>query len=256
MELYSITVELLAFLFLASCVAGFIDTLAGGGGLIVLPALVLSGMPPLLALGTNKLQGTVGTATATYLMLRNRKVCWAEVKYLMLSAFIGAALGTVAVQFINTEFLTIVIPSVLLFIALYFLIAPQFSQADRRPRLSEGKFQRVVVPAIGWYDGMFGPGTGSFFAFAGVSFRGQGLIEATAIAKTLNFSTNIASLLVFLVAGKVVWSVGAIMMFGQFLGAWCGSNCLFRIHPGSLRLVVVVMCLAMLGKYLNSMGWL
>lgn len=256
MEVYNITTELLALLFLASCVAGFLDTLAGGGGLIVLPALVLSGIPPLSALGTNKLQGTVGTATATFLMLRNRKVRWNEVKFLMLTAFIGATLGTAAVQFIDTEILSFVIPSVLLLIALYFLLVPLPSQVGRRPRLSNEKYKRIVVPVIGWYDGMFGPGTGSFFALAGVSLRGQGLIESTAIAKTLNFSTNIASLLVFLVAGKVVWLVGAIMMFGQFLGAWGGSKCLFKIPPAYLRLVVVTMCFAMLGKYVSSMGWL
>jgi hypothetical protein len=251
MEITGFTIELLTFLF----VAGFIDTLAGGGGLIALPALMMSGIPPLSALGTNKLQGTMGTATATFMMLRNRRVCWDDVKYLMLSAFVGAVLGTMAVQFINTEFLTLVIPVVLLSIAVYFLLAPQPVPGLARPRLSKGKYQNIIVPSIGWYDGMFGPGTGSFFALAGVSLRGHGLIDATAVAKTLNFSTNIASLMVFLLAGKVVWLVGILMMIGQFVGAWGGSHCLFRIHPKYLRLIVVAMCLGMLTKYAFSMGW-
>jgi uncharacterized membrane protein YfcA len=102
---------------------------------------------------------------------------------------------------------------------------------------------------------MFGPGTGSFFALAGVSLRGHGLIDATAVAKTLNFSTNIASLMVFLLAGKVVWLLGILMMIGQFAGAWGGSHCLFRIHPKYLRLIVVAMCLGMLTKYVFSRGW-
>lgn len=255
LEIYNITAELLALLFLASLIAGFLDTLAGGGGLIVLPALVLSGIPPLSALGTNKLQGTVGTATATYMMLKNKKVSWPDVKFLMLSAFIGSVMGTVAVQFINTEVLSFVIPSVLLFTAIYFLFAPQPGSSGHAPRLSREKYRKMVVPSIGWYDGMFGPGTGSFFALAGVSLRGQGLLDATAIAKTLNFSTNIASLFVFLFVGKVVWIVGALMMVGQFLGAWCGSKFLFKINPRYLRLVVVVMCLGMLGKYVFAMGW-
>ena len=102
---------------------------------------------------------------------------------------------------------------------------------------------------------MFGPGTGSFFALAGVSLKGLGLIDATAVAKTLNFSTNIASLLVFLIAGKVIWIVGIAMMFGQFLGAWAGSLYLLRIDPQYLRIAVVCMCLGMLGKYMLSMGW-
>lgn len=197
----------------------------------------------------------MGTATASYLMLTNRKVRWDDVKKLMLSAFIGAVLGTIAVQFINTEVLAFVIPAVLIFIAIYFLLSPQLQEGEREPRLSNDTYRKFVVPSIGWYDGMFGPGTGSFFALAGVSLRGNGLIDATAIAKTLNFSTNIASLIVFIVAGKVVWIVGGVMMGGQFLGAWGGSHCLFRTNPKYLRLVVVGMSLGMLGKYLFSMAW-
>ena len=256
MEVMGFTAELLTFLFFAAFVAGFLDTLAGGGGLIALPALMMCGIPPLSALGTNKLQGTMGTATATYMMLKNKKVRWNDVKFLMLSAFIGAVLGTIAVQFVNIEFLTLVIPVVLLLIAVYFLLSPLPQEGLTDPRMSKGKYQKVIVPSIGWYDGMFGPGAGSFFALAGVSLRGHGLIDATAVAKTLNFSTNIASLMVFLLAGKVVWLVGLLMMIGQFVGAWGGAQCLFRINPKYLRLIVVAMCLGMLTKYAFSMGWI
>ena len=254
MEITGFTIGLLLFLFLAAFVAGFIDTLAGGGGLIALPALILSGIPTLSALGTNKLQGSMGTATATYVMLKTKKVSWENVKHLMLSAFIGSLLGTITVQYINTKALDFMIPIVLLFIAIYFLVAPQPQKADK-PRISDSTYQKTIVPLIGWYDGMFGPGTGSFFALSGVSLRGHGLIDATAVAKTLNFSTNIASLIVFLAAGKVVWLAGIVMMLGQFFGAWGGSLCLFKINPKYLRVLVVVMCLGMLGKYAFSMGW-
>jgi hypothetical protein len=103
---------------------------------------------------------------------------------------------------------------------------------------------------------MFGPGTGSFFALSGVSLRGQGLIDATAVAKALNFATNIASLIIFISAGKVVWLAGFTMMGGQFIGAMCGSLCLLRINPKYLRYLVVAMCLAMLTKYAVSSGLL
>ena len=256
MEFTNFTIELLSFLFLAALIAGFLDTLAGGGGLISLPALIISGIPPLSALGTNKLQGSMGTATATYVMLKSKKVRWGNVKHLMLSAFIGALLGTIAVQFVNTEVLNFVIPTVLLIIAIYFLVAPQPKKTGSRPRISKSIYQKTIIPFIGWYDGMFGPGTGSFFALSGVSLRGHGLIDATAVAKTLNFSTNIASLVIFLIAGKVVWLVGIVMILGQFIGAWGGSHCLFKINPKYLRLIVVAMCFGMLGKYTFSMGWL
>ncbi len=256
MEAINITTELLCILFAVAFIAGFIDTLAGGGGLIALPALIISGLPPLAALGTNKLQGSMGTATATYMMLKTKKVYWHNVRHLMLSAFLGALAGTIAVQFMNTDVLSFVIPVVLLFTAIYFLFMPQLQSEDRSPRISENIYHKVIIPLIGWYDGMFGPGTGSFFALSGISLRGHGLLEATAVAKTLNFSTNFASLFIFLIAGKVVWSVGVVMMLGQFAGAWGGSRCLFKLNPQHLRLLVVTMCLGMLGKYVHAMGWI
>ena len=256
MEFSNFSVELLSLLFLVSVIAGLLDTLAGGGGLISIPALILSGMPPLAALGTNKLQGSMGTATASYMMLKNKKVNWGNVKHLMLTAFIGAAFGTVVIQFLNTEVLTFVIPIVLLFIAMYFLISPAPTDTNGKAKLTNRKYTNIVIPFIGFYDGMFGPGTGSFFALSGGACRGHDLITSTAIAKPLNFSTNIASLIIFLVAGHIFWDIGILMMLGQVLGAWLGSHCLFKINPAYLRVIVVLMCSGMLIKYAESMEWL
>lgn len=256
LELGSFSVELLLLLFFVAAIAGFIDTLAGGGGLIAIPALIMSGVPPLAALATNKLQGSMGTATSAYMMIRNRKVHWDSVKYLMLAAFIGSVIGTLLVQLIDTQVLSFVIPLVLLFIAAYFVLSPMPALNSAEARLSNGQYRTLVVPFIGCYDGMFGPGTGSFFALSGVSCRGHDLITSTAQAKPLNFATNVASLMVFLIAGHIVWAVGLTMMLGQALGAWLGSHCLFRINPVYLRGIVVLMCCGMLAKYAHSMGWL
>lgn len=250
MEIASWPLEVLAFLFAAAFIAGFIDTLAGGGGLIVLPALIISGIPPLLALGTNKLQGTMGTATASLMMLRSRKVLWHKVRKPMLFAFIGSVSGTIAVQFVDTGILVFIIPSVLLLIAVYFIVSPFIKSTHVGARISKEKYHKYIVPVIGWYDGMFGPGTGSFFALAGVSLRGKNIIDATAVAKTFNFATNIGSLCVFLLVGKVIWSVGLVMMVGQVAGAWAGSKSLLTINPIVLRMLVVTMCLGMLLKYM------
>jgi len=255
MELTQITIELLVILFAVAIVAGLLDTLAGGGGLIALPALILSGVPPLAALGTNKLQGSMGTATATYMMLKNKRIKWHEIKKLMLFAFIGAMLGTIVVQFIDQKILSYVIPVVITFIGLYFLFSPTASNQQNAAKISKDHYQNIVIPTIGCYDGFFGPGTGSFFSLAGISLRGHGIIDATAIAKALNFATNIASLIVFLIAGKIVWAIGLVMMLGQVIGAWLGAHCLFSINPKYLRLLVVVMCFGMLIKYSHSMGW-
>ena len=255
MSFDALSIELLFYLFSISVVAGFLDVLAGGGGLLTLPALMMSGIPPLSALGTNKLQGCMGTATATYMMLSKKKVSWHDVRYLMLTAFIGSVLGTIIVLSINVEVLSFVIPVVLLFIAIYFLLMPKQSEIKQKPKIAKWKYQNVIVPAIGYYDGMFGPGAGSFFSLSGVLFWGHGLISSVAAAKPLNFSTNIASFIVFLIAGHVVWVVGISMMVGQVIGAWLGSHCLFKVKPEYLRVIIVIMCVSMLIKYSVSMGW-
>lgn len=255
MEFSGFSIDILFLLFSIAIIAGFIDTLAGGGGLITMPALMISGVPPLATLGTNKLQGSMGTATSMYMMLKHKRIHWHEVKHIMLFAFIGSVLGSIAVQFIHVEILSFIIPTVLLLIVLYFLISPMPKEGESKPLLSEKKYQYTVVPSIGWYDGMFGPGTGSFFSLAGVSLRGHGLINSTAIAKALNFSTNIASLFVFMIAGQLVWIIGGVMMLGQLIGAWLGSHCLFKINPIHLRVIVVLMCVAMLIKYFINMNY-
>lgn len=252
LDLVNFSIELLSLLFIIAIVAGFLDTLAGGGGLLTLPALLMAGIPPLASLATNKLQSTMGTATATLMMIRNRRVKWDNIKHLMLSAFIGSVVGALIVQQINAEALTIVMPVVIAGIGLYFLITPTIEEVGKQPKASSAVYRYVVVPIIGCYDGLFGPGTGSFFALSGRALRAKSFLQATAVAKTLNFSTNFASLIVFIFAGQVLWVVGLVMMAGQFIGAWLGSHFLFKIPVKYLRYLVVFMCFAMLLKYFNS----
>ena len=251
MDLVSFSPEILTFLFLIAIVAGFLDTLVGGGGLLAVPALMLSGMPPIYVLGTNKLQGSMGTGAATLLLLRRKKLHWKNIKPLMLASFIGAAIGSIIIQFMDAEILSFVIPCVLGFIAIYFIFAPE---PKKKQRLSNNSYQNVVVPAIAGYDGMFGPGTGSFFVLAGVAIKKLDIIKSTVMAKPLNFSSNIASLLVFLSFGHVVWVVGLIMMLGQAIGAFLGTHYLFKVNPKAIRILIVIMSLAMLIRYSFTIG--
>lgn len=243
-------VEVLAFLFFAAVIAGFMDTLAGGGGLITIPALVVSGIPPLAALGTNKLQSSFGAATSSFLLFKRKKIHWQELRPMMIAAFMGSVIGSVAVQIIDNKVLEFVIPLVLVIIAVYFITAPYLKLESAKPRMTDKNYQKSVLPIIGAYDGMFGPGTGSFLAAAGVSLRGLELINATAMAKPLNFATNIASLIVFIFAGQIVWLAGLVMIVGQMFGAWLGSHYLFKINPKKLRILIVTICLLMLTHYL------
>ena len=246
MEAIDLSLSILLTLFLIAVLAGFIDTLVGGGGLITIPALLMCGMSPLSALGTNKMQAVAGSGTASFMMLKRRRVNFDDVKILMIYAFIGSLFGSVFVQSINPGALQILIPIVIVVIALYFLFAPSASLEATKPMVSEAKYRATAVPAIGCYDGMFGPATGSFFVLAGVSLRGQEVIHATAVAKTLNFATNIASLLVFLVYGKIVFIVAGVMMFGQLVGANLGARYLLKINPSVLRYLLVIMSFIML----------
>lgn len=255
-EMQLLTAELLSILFLIAIFAGLFDILAGGGGLISLPALLMTGTPPLAALGTNKLQGSMGTAMATFLLLRTKKLAWKDVNHLMLSAFFGAILGTIAIQFINVEVLSLVIPVVLLLIGIYFLVSPNPcpNSLDTEIEPSNKLYQYFILPIVGCYDGMFGPGTGSFFTLTTMTYRGFDIIKSTATAKALNFATNIASLIIFISAEQIIWKIGIAMMFGQMIGAWLGTKFLFKIQPAYLRALVVFICFSMLMKYAFAEG--
>jgi len=250
------TYDIMFMLFVVAVFAGFIDTLAGGGGLITIPALILTGIPPLLALGTNKFQAFIGSGTASLMMLIKKKVTFSEVKYLMLMAFIGSIIGTICVQFIDVTLLSFVIPIVLLLIGIYFIFMPKASDIDAEPKMSETTYKFTAVPFIGFYDGMFGPGTGSFLSLSAIALRGMELIKATAMAKTMNFATNLGSVIVFLIYGQVIFTVGVLMMIGQALGAYIASNFLLKINPKHLRIIVILMCFIMLVKYSFQMGWI
>lgn len=244
-----LTNEVLLLLLLAAFVAGFIDTLAGGGGLITIPALLLVGVAPLEALATNKLQSVFGVLTASLTLLRRRLLIWSEMRGLFLAALIGSALGAASVQFINPAALDFVIPLVLAGIALYYLLAPKAGDLETQPRLQEKSYRLFVVPGIGFYDGMFGPGTGSFFSTAGVALRGLDLIKATIRAKILNLATNLAAVLVFAAGGHMLWKVGAVMLVGQMAGAWLGTHAVIRGGSRLIRPLLVTVCLVMLARY-------
>lgn len=231
-------------------IAGAVDAVAGGGGLLTLPALLLAQVPPVHALATNKLQSSFGSFTSAMSMRRKGLTGSVRMFVPFMCALAGSAVGTVTVQFIDTSVLTIIVPVVLAGIAAYFIFMPRRDDVDRDPRLGTRAYHGLVVPSIGFYDGAFGPGTGSFFTAAGVSMRGQRMVPATAQARLLNFATNIASLTVFAVGGKMLWLVGGIMAIGQIVGAYLGAIAVARGGAKLIRPVVVVMCLAMLVQYL------
>lgn len=245
--------DFIIILFIAGGFAGFIDALAGGGGLITVPALLLAGLPPLSAIATNKLQGVAGTLTSSLTVYRKKVVTKDDVFQLFFASLLGAALGAFILLFIDAAKLQIIIPITLVSIALYFLFSPKLEDhVERKPKISRPLYRFVIVPLIGFYDGILGPGAGSFFATAGVALRGQNLIKSTSIAKFLNLASNFASLLIFIISGDIVWMVGGIMIIGQIIGGYLGSLAIVNGGTKYIRPLIITMSFAMTGKYIYS----
>lgn len=210
--------------FVAAFFGGFIDAIAGGGGLICLPALLAAGIPPHAALATNKLQGVFGTFTAAANFAKKGFVNFSEIWVGIFWTFVGAVIGTTLVLFLNAKFLNYIIPVLLFAILIYTIFSPNLGVNEVKAKMSIKVFYTVFGVALGFYDGFFGPGTGSFWTFALIGLLGLGMKKAVAHTKVLNFVSNIVSLAVFLVGGQILWVVGLCMAAGQILGGYFGSN--------------------------------
>lgn len=230
--------------------AGFVDAIAGGGGMITVPALLSAGLPPVAALATNKMQSIVGTGMAVLTYWRRGFVDLPRLIPAIALTFAGSLLGALTVSTLDTSLLTIAVPVALIAIAFYFLFAPKLSDADSAARLPFAPLVPVMGFAIGFYDGIFGPGTGSFFTIGFVLLFGLGLTRATGSTKALNFISNLAALVVFIPQGAVVWPVAIVMALGQVLGAYIGARTGIRYGARVIRPLVVVVSIALAIKLL------
>lgn len=242
--------ETFLLLVAAGFLAGFIDAIAGGGGLITVPALLIGGVDPLTALGTNKLQSLFGSGSASLAYARKGHVDLRKLAPTALLSFAGAVLGALGAQVLSTDVLKTILPVLLIAIALYFAFKPGLSDEDAGRRLSPVVFALVLVPLIGAYDGLFGPGAGSFFMVAFVTLAGFGVLKATAHTKLLNFASNVGGFVVFAATGGILWKLGLAMGAAQFLGARIGAGFAMRFGSKIIRPLLVVTCLAMALKLL------
>ncbi|NJR14154.1 MAG: TSUP family transporter, partial [Phyllobacteriaceae bacterium] len=195
--MFEFAIETVALLALAAFAAGFIDAIAGGGGLITVPAVLLAGASPIEALGTNKLQSVFGSASATFSYARAGHVDLKRQMPMGAMSLFGSIVGAFCATLLPQDIFRMVLPGVLVLIALYFALKPEMSDLDSAERMSPLVFALTLVPVIGFYDGIFGPGTGSFFMLGFVALAGFGMLKATAHTKFLNFASNLGSLIVF-----------------------------------------------------------
>ena len=236
--------ESFVLLVFAALGAGFVDAIAGGGGLITVPALALAGLDPVAAIATNKVQSSFGSGSAM--------IAFARAGYLDRSAWpiplaciAGGVAGAALLVHVPRGAVEIALPFVLIAVALYFALSPKVSDADAAPRLWRPAFICCVLPIIAAYDGVFGPGAGSFYTLAFITLLGFGVIRATAHTKLANFASNIAGLATLAFSGHINWSVGLAMGVAALTGATIGAHTTMRIGARIVRPMVITVCIAL-----------
>ncbi len=243
--MFEVSLHLVAALVFAAFFAGLIDAIAGGGGLITIPALLLAGASPIEAVATNKVQGSFGAATAAVAYARAGQVDPRRQIGSALVAFLAGAAGAVLAQHVPTGVFRMGLPVVLIGIALFFALKPGLSDADRVRRMTPALFGATIVPLVGLYDGLIGPGAGSFYMIGFVLLPGFGVLKATAHTKLLNLASNLGGLLLFALTGHPWWAVGLAMGAAQIAGARIGAGLAMKRGARAIKPLLVVTSTAM-----------
>ena len=240
------------FLLAASFFAGFVDSIAGGGGLIQLPALLI-GLPKsetAEVLGTNKLSAVFGTTTAAALYRKQIKPDPKVLIAMGVPAFLGSAGGAVLASKIPTSSMRPMVLVLLIVVAIYTWFKPDLGKFENLRHHSTRRVQIAALAGavIGFYDGIFGPGTGSFLMLILVASLGYAFITASAIAKVVNVATNVGAILVFGIHGAVIWQIGIIMGAANITGAVAGSRLAIKGGSTLVRKVFLVVTIALIFK--------
>lgn len=216
--------HILLILIAAAFIAGFIDAIAGGGGLLTIPALLMAGLPPHLVLGTNKLCATFGSATASLAFYRKGLFKPEQWRHGLLATGIGAVLGAILAQQLPAEWLNLMLPVVVFACAVYLLFGrtPQVS-IDAQPVIKTPR-QWPQGLSLGFYDGVAGPGTGAFWTVSTLMLYPLDLLRASGVARSMNFVSNAAALSMFIISGNVAWALGIGMGAALMLGAVVGAR--------------------------------
>lgn len=238
----------------AAWLAGFIDAIAGGGGMLVMPALLGTGMPPHLVVGTNKLIGTFGTLSASLTFIRKglfQPALWWAMSF---GTFVGAGIGAVLIYLMSAGVLKKLLPLAILLAAAYLIwprrtpsspaVEPTLSQSRRRSvKLLTGGF-------IGFYDGFIGPGTGAFWMAAAVKLFHLELVAAAGVARFMNFISNLTALLIFMILGNIDYALGLSMGALLMIGAFIGAHSAIRYGAPFIRPVFLLVVVLMAGRLL------
>jgi uncharacterized membrane protein YfcA len=249
---HDLTIATALFLLAASFFAGFIDSIAGGGGLIQLPALLI-GLPKsdtAEVLGTNKLSSIFGTTTAAALYRKQIKPDPKVLIAMGLPALLGSAGGAMLASRIPTSSMRPMVLVLLIVVAVYTWFKPDLGKFENLRHLPKRRVQIAALAGviIGFYDGIFGPGTGSFLMLILVASLGYAFITASAIAKVVNVATNVGAIMVFGINGAVIWQIGIIMGVANISGAVIGARLAIKGGSTLVRKVFLIVTVALIVK--------
>lgn len=243
--------EMLSFLIATGFVAAFIDSVVGGGGLVSLPALLLTGMPPQMALGSNKMASAMGSLTSTLSFMRSGKIDYKLIKYLFPLSLAGSVLGVYIVQQIPSAFLKPLVVVLLIAVTIYSLIKKDWGSRSTytgiTPRVAW--ISGISAFALGFYDGFFGPGTGSFMLFSFL-FVGFDFVVAAGNARAINFASNIAAVIAFGLIGSINFYYSIPMGLAMIAGAFAGSRLAIAKGATYVRPLFISVSTLLIGKQL------
>lgn len=245
----------ITFLCIAGFLASFIDSIAGGGGLISVPAFMLAGLPPHMVLGTNKFSATAGSFTSSLKFIKSGKANFKLLKYLIPFTFLGAMLGVKVVLFLDQKFLSVLVLILIMFIGVYTLFSKSLGLEDKFKALTKKNVFLGIILAfsLGFYDGFFGPGTGSFLVFGLINIFGFNFVASSANARVLNFTSNVTALILFAISGKINYMLGIPVAIFMILGAKMGTTVALNKGSKLIKPIFVTMSLAVAVKMLITL---
>jgi hypothetical protein len=238
----------LLILALVAFTAGFIDAIAGGGGLLTIPALLTAGLPPHLVLGTNKLCATFGSATASYTFYRRKLFHPRQWRNALIATAIGATIGALIAHWLPAAWLNQMLPAVVFACGLYLLFGKMPETHDQADApIAQGR-QWPQGLGLGFYDGVVGPGTGAFWTVSTLLLYPMDLVRASGVARSMNFVSNAMALTVFIITGQVAWLLGIAMGLALMAGAFLGARTAIRGGSKFIRPVFILMVLALTAR--------
>lgn len=231
------------FICLGGFLASFVDSIAGGGGLISMPVLLISGLPAHLALGTNKFASSCGSFTSAYRYYKSGKTNVALLKKLLPFTILGCILGVKCVLSISDEFLNFLVFIMILAVTIYTYTKKDLGKEDKFEELTDKNIKSGMLMAflLGFYDGFFGPGTGTFLTFALIKIYGFDFLHASANTKILNFTSNFIALILFIFSGQILYTVAIPFAISMIIGGYIGAKLAIKKGSTVIKPIFLVM---------------